>query len=128
MWRNNAANVESLASQSHSTNHSMQGQDKWFWRRGHIVLFPAASFDSEDSTSCFHSWFDRCHFGRKWLGRDMGNSSEEQCRSHDERTCIRQRNPRPFHITERPGDTTTGIVHLRRKSEERRRNMFRVPA
>ena len=59
----------------------------------------------------------------------MGNSiCEEQCRSHGERTCIRQRHPRPFHMTERTGDTTTGIVHRRRASEERRRNMFRVPA
>ena len=26
------------------------------WLRGPIVLFPASSFDSEDSTSCFPSW------------------------------------------------------------------------
>ena len=32
---------------------------------------------------------------------------EEQCRSHDERTCIGQGHPRPFHIAERTGDTTT---------------------
>ena len=53
---------------------------------------------------------------------------EEQCRSHDERTCIRQRHALPFHSTERIGDTTTGVVHCRRKSEERPINMFRVAA
>ena len=63
-----------------------------------IVLFPASSFDSVDSTSCLHR-FDRCHYGQKWLGRDPGdNICEEQCRSHDERRCIRQRHPRS-HFT-----------------------------
>ena len=53
---------------------------------------------------------------------------EEQCRSHDERTCIRQGHPRPFNIAERTGDTTTRVVHCSLQSEERRRNIFRVSA
>ena len=41
---------------------------------GHIVLFPSSSFDSNDSTSFFFHGFDRCHDGRKWRGKEVGDS------------------------------------------------------
>ena len=53
---NNVTNVDGLASISHLTIHSTQMQERWFWLRGHVVLFPESSFGSEDFTACFRPW------------------------------------------------------------------------
>ena len=128
MWRNNIANVNSLASLS--TNHCTERQYKWSWMRGHLVLFPVSSFYSEDSTSSFVHGFDRCHYGRKWLGRDVGGSRPLYAKNsvvHMLNGRVYARGIRAHLISQSAlGDTTTGVVHCSREFEERRIHMFRV--
>ena len=51
----NVTNWDGLASVSQLTI-STQMQERWFWLRAHVVLFPALSFGSEGFTPCFRPW------------------------------------------------------------------------